>query len=252
MFKRHRFAAAEGARDQREPWPDADLKALFDSPVFRRCGPRHHTRPGPHIVRDWRFWLPLMELFQGARLEELADLYRHDIKDDGDTPYLDIRAHHERKDGHKRRLKTTPSERKVPVHPEVLRMGFLAYVERVAPNPGDPLFPELSPQGRDGRRGPRFTRWFGYYRRGIGLYREGMAGHALRHNANTGLRNAITNEQQRRHVNYMFGWGGGGAGKDNGGEGERRYDQGPPPRESVATLALLRYPELDFSHLYVA
>ena len=64
-----------------------------------------------------------------------------------------------------------------------------------------------------GRRGPRFTRWFGYYRRGIGLYREGMAGHALRHNANTRLRNAITDEQQRRHVNYMFGWGGGGAGK---------------------------------------
>ncbi len=79
-----------------------------------------------------------------------------------------------------------------------------------------------------------------------------MAGHALRHNANTRLRNALKDEQQRRHVNYMFGWGGGGAWKDNGGEGEKRYDQGPPPREAVATLELLRYPELDFSHLYVA
>ncbi len=253
MFKRHEFGEVEGERDQREPWPDADLKALSMSPLYQGCDPRHRWRPGKQILRDALFWLPLMEQFGGARLEEMADLYARDIKDGHGAPYFDIREHHERADGHKRRLKTKPSKRKVPVHPELLRLGFLEYVRWRAPNPGDPVFPDLLPQGRDGRRGPRFTSAFRYYRRRIGLYREGMDGHALRHNANTRLRGVITDKQQQRHVNYMFGWGGGGMEqeeKNRGGEGERRYDQGPPPREAVKTLALLRYPGIDFSHLY--
>jgi hypothetical protein len=249
LFKRHDFGEVEGERDQRKPWPDADLKALSKSPLYQGCDPLHRAHPGKDIPHDALFWLPLMELFQGARLEEMADLYARDIGDDHRTPYFDIREHHERADGRKRRLKTKPSKRKVPIHPVLLKMGFLEYVRWRAPNPGDPVFPELLPQGRDGRRGPRFTRAFGYYRRRAGLYREGMDGHALRHNANTRLRDAITDEQQRRHVNYMLGWGG-GKDKDDRGEGERRYDQGPPPRESVKTLALLQYPELEFSHLY--
>jgi hypothetical protein len=36
-----------------------------------------------------------------------------------------------------------------------------------------------------------------------------------------------------------------------GGEGGMRYDKGPGFKAAAATLTLLRYPEIDLSHLYI-
>jgi hypothetical protein len=36
----------------------------------------------------------------------------------------------------------------------------------------------------------------------------------------------------------------------SGGEGRERYDKGPGLKAAAETLALLRYPEVDLSHLY--
>ena len=62
---------------------------------------------------------------------------------------------------------------------------------------------------------------------------------SFRHTANTRLRDAMLNEQQKRHIRYMLGHAQGG------GEGEERYDKGPRLKAAAETLALLRYPELD-------
>ncbi len=145
--------------------------------------------------------------------------------------------------GRGRRLKTDNSVRVVPLHPEILRMGFLTYVQQ-QPSDG-PLFPDLAPQGADAKRGPRITRWFGRYRQTIEIYPEGVGMHAFRHTANTRLRNVIKHWQQERHVAYML------AHSQGGGQGSERYDKGPGLRAAAETLALLQYPELDLSHLYV-
>ena len=71
-----------------------------------------------------------------------------------------------------RRLKNKGAKRTVALHPEILLMGFVAYVRRTAPRPDDPLFPDIRPQGKDGKRGPRITRWFVEYRKAIEVYRE--------------------------------------------------------------------------------
>lgn len=52
--------------------------------------------------------------------------------------------------------------------------------------------------------------------------------------------------ERLRHVEFMFGHAGGG------GEGRARYDKGPGLKAAAETLALLRYPEVDLSHLYIA
>ena len=44
-----------------------------------------------------------------------------------------------------RRLKNLQSRRKVPIHPELLRLGLRAYVEAIAALGYDLLFPELLP-----------------------------------------------------------------------------------------------------------
>lgn len=247
MFKKHRFRAAEGARDQRGPWTDEELVLLLLSPVWTGCQRSHRSRPGPHIIRDAKFWIPLLALFHGARLEEFADLYRRDMGCENGTWFFAIRVS-EREDGHTRRIKTASSKRKIPIHPALLRMGLIEYVAGIAPMQRSPLFPDLPPQGKDGKRGPRITRWFAEYRKAIGVFRKGIARHSFRHNANTRLRGAATNKRQQRHVDYMFGWT--GDEHRGGGEGRVRYDHGPPPSEAVETLVLLQYPELDLSKLY--
>ena len=143
-----------------------------------------------------------------------------------------------------RRLKTENATRVLPLHPELARFGFLEYVASTAPAPDDPLFPDLRPQGKDRKRGPRITRWFVEYRRAIGLFRPGVSMHAFRHVAITRLTDVIETEQQRRNRDRMMGHAA------SGGEGDIRYDKGPGLRAMADTLALLAYPELDLSHLY--
>jgi integrase len=238
LVENHRFRLDRGARDQRDAWTSGDLVALFGSPVWTGCHPVRRSEPGPEIVRDARFWLPLLALFHGARLEEFADLYRRDIGQDNGTWFVRIT------EAGGRRLKTANAERVVPLHPEIIRMGFLDYVEAKAPKPDDPLFPDLEPQGKDRRRGPRITRWFVEYRKAINVYREGIGMHAFRHTVSTRLRDGITDYQQDRHIDFILGHARGGS------EGRERYDKGPGLKAVAETLALLRYPELDLSHLY--
>jgi len=53
-------------------------------------------------------------------------------------------------------------------------------------------------------RASRATRWFVNYRKQVGVYRPGVAMHAFRHTANTRLRDAMTTEQHRRHINHLL------------------------------------------------
>jgi hypothetical protein len=46
-----------------------------------------------------------------------------------------------------RQIKNDQSARRVPVHPELERLGFLAYVTGTAPKATDMVFPLLKPGG---------------------------------------------------------------------------------------------------------
>jgi integrase len=236
LCEKHRFKVSELAdNEQREAWMMSDLKILFASEVWQ-----------PDHPRDSKFWLPLMALYLGARLEELADLSRGDVffeKISGLNairiiPYVDS-------DGRSRTLKTKASKRTIPLHPELIKLGFLVYVDRVAKSPLAPIFPDLAPQGQDGRRGPRLTRWFVEYRRKLGIYREGVAMHSFRHTVRTALGNQIVTELQKRSLDYLTGHAA------QGSEGSVRYDKGPGLKLVYDTLSLLSYPELNFRHLHI-
>ncbi|WP_188973713.1 hypothetical protein [Neoroseomonas lacus] len=170
LVEDHAFKEERKARDQRDAWTSDELIKLFKSPVWTGCEPKHRATAGPEIIRDAKFWLPLLALFHGARLEEFADLRCSDVIQDENAGGLWAFDLNEEA----RRLKTQNAIRIVPLHPEIIRLGFLDYLTRTAPKPGDPLFPDLTPQGKDRKRGPRFTRDFRYYREAVGVYREGV------------------------------------------------------------------------------
>jgi integrase len=239
----HRFREERGAREQRDVFTPEELTKLFASPVWRGRHAFFRDKAGPQVIRDAYFWLPLLALYHGARLEELADLRRRDVGRDGGTWFLNITDEGE---GH-RRLKNGNARRVVPLHPEVVRLGFLADVEKMAPRPDDPLFPELPPRGKDQRRGVDVTKWFTRYRRKFGLDRPGLSFHSFRHTAITRLSDLITDFQQKRHRDRIMGHAGGA-----GGEGDVRYDKGPGLKAAAATLALLQYPEVNLSQSHDA
>jgi len=60
----------------------------------------------------------LLLAFTGARLAEVIGLRQQDVGEQEGIAYLDIRPHAQRS------LKTKASRRRVPVHPELLRLGF--------------------------------------------------------------------------------------------------------------------------------
>jgi integrase len=61
-------------RSNRQPWEPEELKALFASPIYLE-GERPVGGKG-----EAAYWLPLLALFSGARLNELAPLCADDVK----------------------------------------------------------------------------------------------------------------------------------------------------------------------------
>jgi len=107
----------------RAPWEPADLRVLFASSVFTE-GARPKAGRG-----EAAFWLPLLGLFTGARLGEIAPLSTSDVRTDELSNIYSIVITEDLEQG--RRLKTAGSRRVVPVHPELIRIGFIEFVQRV-------------------------------------------------------------------------------------------------------------------------
>lgn len=146
----HDFALGD-AREARDQWTYEELGRLFSSAVWTGRDPARRSAPGTEITRDARFWIPLLCVFQGTRLEEVADLRRKDVTRDTGVSQLELTTEH-------RRLKNHSARRTIPIHPELIRLGLVEYVAKVSPCPTDPLFPDLEPQGADVKRGARITR----------------------------------------------------------------------------------------------
>ncbi len=174
----------------RQMWEGDRLLKLFGSPLWQGCkseNKRHLS--GDLVVRDDKYWLPLLGLYHGNRLEEFAQLSRSDVKKEGGVHYFDIQD--ELEGNH---LKNKQSSRRVPVHPKLMEWGFLEYVKEVAPNPEDRLFPKLERSGPDKKFGTNFSKWFTRFRKNIDVYEKGLDYHSFRHGVVTKLYNASVDD----------------------------------------------------------
>jgi integrase len=182
IFSGFQFSKQKRARDQRALWSRDDLKRLFKTPIWTGCqSAGRRTLPGSMIIRDERFWIPLIAVFSGARQEEICQLRIEDIQQQAGIWVFDIN------DEEPRQLKNASAVRIVPIHRELIQIGFLKYVEVQRRAGQDRVFPNLGPGGADDRFGHGFTKWFTRYRRAVGLYKEGKDFHSFRHSATTFL-----------------------------------------------------------------
>lgn len=180
IFKNFRLPSAKRPKDQRAMWPSSKLKLLFDTPVWRGCQSKNRrSRPGAQVIRDERFWLPLIALFSGMRQEEICQLELDDIRLEQDVWVFDIHGRGERN------VKNMTAVRLVPVHSTLIAMGLLSYADGLRKAGYKKAFPNLERGGADQRFGHNYAKWFTRYRRDVGLYESGLDFHSLRHSATT-------------------------------------------------------------------
>lgn len=136
------------------------MRAIFSAPLYTGCrdGEQGYAMPGPNRPRNARFWIPLVSMFCGLRLNEACQLDVSDVRLTEDIERLVIS---ERSEGGTtdKRLKTASSARVVPVHATLLDLGFMSFVGDRRRSGETKLFSEVG-MGATGYRSRTFSQWF--------------------------------------------------------------------------------------------
>jgi integrase len=153
---------------ERLPYEDDDLTLIFGSSEYQQDLFKH----------PYQFWVPLIALFTGARLNEICQLRPQDVSCVDGILCFDITT-----DAGK--LKTVASERLIPVHSSLRALGIEALAKRQLDMGQLRLFSELPP----GREGPGQTasKWFKRYRDKCGVTHSKKPFHSFRHTVWTRL-----------------------------------------------------------------
>jgi integrase len=156
------------------------LNAIFSSPIY---SDRHRPKAG---AGEAAYWLPLLALFTGARLEELGQLHPSDVMEES---YFDSNRHTAKawiirirssvEAGQK--VKNLGSNRRVPIHSELVRLGFIAYASKAKKEGRYRIFDKLVAD-KYGTETAQFSKWFNRYLRiTCGVNDKRMVFHSFRH-----------------------------------------------------------------------
>lgn len=110
------LSAKEKRERKRKAYDNDDLKKIFDNIQF-------------DPERPYLAWVPLLASYSGARQGEICQLHVSDIKEAHGIHYMHLT---EEDDQGKivKTLKNENSRRLVPLHPVVIQLGFLEFVEK--------------------------------------------------------------------------------------------------------------------------
>lgn len=192
-------------RLKRRPFDLTSLNAIFGSPVYT-----HGERPAKGRG-EAAYWLPLLALFTGARMEELGQLRPEDVQRlafpdaDGNEQtawflHLIEVGKDDNADDDGTKLKNEDSERLVPIHSELERLGFIAFALAMKEQGKLRLFHELPPN-KYGTLTAKWGEWWSGYRRDVcGITDRRMVFHSFRHTFKDYARHAGIAEGVQRQM----------------------------------------------------
>jgi integrase len=251
----------ETDKGDRLPFSIPDLQKLFDAPLFAGCQSEKRVHaPGKTKVRDHRFWAPLLALVSGLRLNEIGQLNVEDVHAHNGLLHLHVATTLDKEDreksgngeqsanqsgptrgrhGNRKKIKTTNARRLVPIHEELIKMGFLDLVQDCIDQGHKRLFPKWR-KSKDGYYSSGYSRFFNQQLLPpLKLKTPELVFHSLRHNFKDALRNAaIAPETQNRAIGHKTG---------HVGEG---YGSGQLVERESLELLCIRYKGLDLSPLH--
>lgn len=214
---------------KKSPFSPQDLRALFD-PV------RQLAHAEPH-----KYWIPMIAMYSGMRVNEIAQLHVADIKseevmDEADhvhrIHYFDVTPFRKGQ-----QLKTKHSCRRIPIHSKLVDAGLLCYLDEVRAAGAAHLFPGLP--WKEGGPGRAITRWFNrdHLRKLCGITDRRKTFHCFRHTLTSLAERCGIPTSIRRTINGHA---------DGRGIDEARYIARGSLLECKQALEKLLFPELDF------
>lgn len=165
--------------DDEKDYSREELKAIFSSPLYTSG-----WQPPVSDFGQALYWLPLLMIYTGARREELAQMDVADVQQDAATGvwFLFIRP------GEDKSIKTLSSRRKVPLHDDLLALGFIDYVQSLSVH--GRLFPKLERHPSNGYGHAVGKAWAKYLREVAKIDSQASPSHGFRHTFKTLCREA--------------------------------------------------------------
>lgn len=175
---------------------ESELQKIFEPETFLTW-----AKKWPH-----RWWIPILALYSGARVNELAQLKVHDIvNEDGVwciaiqlTVDDDLAGNEHFKT--RQTVKGASALRRIPIHQAVLEAGFIDFVEDIKACGHPRLFPNLSAGTCEasGETSARYSQGlviqFSAYLKKLG-FGKGLGFHAFRHTLASKLKHALVPQE---------------------------------------------------------
>lgn len=145
----------------RVPFSPDDLKAIFGSDLFKN--------PAKYGTHQWAL---LVALYSGARSSsEIARIRLDDIYKEQEIDVINLSL----------ASKNVRSKRIVPIHPALIKLGFLDYADKLRQKGKERLFPDWEPEDK-------VNRWFlRTYKAEVGIHDNRKVFHSFRHTLKTAL-----------------------------------------------------------------
>ncbi|HJW28703.1 MAG TPA: site-specific integrase [Saprospiraceae bacterium] len=171
-----------------------------------------------------RYWIPMIGMYSGMRLDEICQLYADDIREVDGVWCIDVNDRLDKK------LKNVASRRIIPLHPTLLRMGFLIHVEQMKQAQLPRLWMNLSWREADGY-GSAYGKWFQRFNREHVTTDRAKVFHSFRHTVADTLKQAGVQEVVISEI----------MGHANDSMTTGRYGKRYQPKVLLEALALLDY-----------
>jgi integrase len=233
------------AQDKRLPFDLGQIQSFFSSEFYKQCAPKHNS-PYTKPDRDWRFWMPLFTLFMGMRPNEICQLQPSDVKrTEKGTWYVDIVATTDDDEflvtgKPSKTLKTDTSRRKIPIHPELIKVGFLDFAIAPKSAKSDRLFKNLKPDQYGNFATYPLKRFNEVYLPDAIEMKRAQSFYSFRHSFRDALRE---NKAGPDTLKALGGWSQGNVTSDS-------YGDNTNPDLHAESVAKIKFGNLDLSFLY--
>jgi len=144
-FQNLRFKDSRLESEKTEPLDEKDIE-MFYKGLARYCYDRD-------IQKQHFYWIPLIGLYSGMRLNEICQLWVDDIIEVNGVTVFRITEDEERN----QRTKNVQSIRGVPVHNTLKELGFMEYVDAIRAKGFNQLWPSLRPDKETGSYSDNFS-----------------------------------------------------------------------------------------------
>lgn len=159
----------EGLKVKQKKRADEERKAYTGEDLKKMVA----ALPSP-TDKPERYWVPMIGMLSGMRLGEVCGLHVSDVREVDGIWVFDVNE-----EGDKR-LKTESSKRLVPVHPKLIDLGLLRYVETMKERKSVRLWPKLARRDSDGYCAA-LGNWYGRFNRKHVTDDQLKTFHSLRH-----------------------------------------------------------------------